>query len=432
MKQLSNVTDKVLSKLKELGADMAQCSAKTSETKEFNVDCNEFSLYRTLFDKSLSMVAYMNKCKGAININHFDDEAIQNAANDCIDAAKSGNPDDAWQICDTPVDDEFECGIYEPDMDKFFERTKELVATIKEKHPKINVEQMIAAHTKENVIYKNSYGVSHKIRRGEYSIMLMYSAHEGEKSSSFADTSFCFTDLSKPIYEMSTVKKDLTDIEKQIDTNSVPGKFEGVAVITPGCLYGFVEDIISNFAGESSLIEGTSIWKDKLNERVADERITISAKPFDKSIICGERYTHEGYTSTDYDIIKDGILKSFKISNYGANKLGLNRSANTSSNIIVQNGDKKLDDIIKSIDKGIIVGRFSGGSPAGNGDFSGVAKNSFLIENGKITCAISETMVNGNLADMLKNVYAISEESVEFGYTTMPYVAFSGITISGK
>ena len=432
MKQLSNVADKALSMLKKLGADMAQCSAKTSETKEFNVDCNEFSLYRTLFDKSLSMVAYMNKCKGAININRFDDEVIQNAANDCIAATKSGDPDDAWQICDTPIDDEFECGIYVPDMDKFFERTKELLATIKEKHPSINIEQMIASHTKENVMYKNSYGVTHKIRRGEYSLMLMYSAHNGEKSSSFADTSFCFTDLSRPLYEMSTIKKDLTDIEKQIDTESFPGKFEGIAVITPNCLYEFVENIISNFAGESNLIDGTSIWKDKLNERVADERITISAKPFDKSIICGERYTSEGYTSDDYDIIKCGVLKNFKISNYGANKLGLNRSANTSSNIIFNNGDKKLDDIIKSIDKGIIVGRFSGGSPAGNGDFSGVAKNSFLIENGKITCAISETMINGNLAEMLKNVYAISEETVEFGYTTMPYIAFSGITISGK
>jgi len=88
--------------------------------------------------------------------------------------------------------------------------------------------------------------------------------------------------------------------------------------------------------------------------------------------------------------------------------------------------------MIKNIKKGIIVGRFSGGNPGPNGDFSGIAKNSFLIEDGEIKGAVSETMINGNLAEMLQNVVAVSKETIADGNCVLPYVAVDKIVISGK
>ena len=46
--------------------------------------------------------------------------------------------------------------------------------------------------------------------------------------------------------------------------------------------------------------------------------------------------------------------------------------------------------------------QFSGARPAENGDFSGVAKNSYYIEKGKVQFPVSETMVSGNLAELVK------------------------------
>ena len=100
--------------------------------------------------------------------------------------------------------------------------------------------------------------------------------------------------------------------------------------------------------------------------------------------------------------------------------------------MVVDAGDKTLDEVISTVNKGIIMGGFSGGEPGVNGDFSGVAKNSFLIENGKIKCALSETMVNGNLAEMFNNIRAISKEQICDGGSVLPYIAVDGIVISGK
>ena len=41
-------------------------------------------------------------------------------------------------------------------------------------------------------------------------------------------------------------------------------------------------------------------------------------------------------------------------------------------------------------------------------------------------------MISGNLADMLMNVRGISCEQVVDGMSALPYIAFDGITISGK
>ena len=54
------------------------------------------------------------------------------------------------------------------------------------------------------------------------------------------------------------------------------------------------------------------------------------------------------------DIIKDGVLKNFILSQYGANKTGFTRAKNLSYNFYVQPGEESHDEIIRSIDRGIL------------------------------------------------------------------------------
>ena len=78
------------------------------------------------------------------------------------------------------------------------------------------------------------------------------------------------------------------------------------------------------------------------------------------------------------------------------------------------------------------MGGFSGGEPGANGEFSGVAKNSFYVEHGRVVGAVTETMINGNLESIFRNVLAVSREQVCDGSSVLPYLACGGIVISGK
>ena len=93
-------------------------------------------------------------------------------------------------------------------------------------------------------------------------------------------------------------------------------------------------------------------------------------------------------------------------------------------------GEKPKDELIKNIKKGILLERFSGGRPSADGEFSGVAKNSYYIENGEIKYPISETMISGNIQEMFNNIGEISIDRIDFGYCIFPWISFKGVTVS--
>ena len=433
MEKYQSIAKSILDKLASRNVDMAHCSVRESEMREFNVDGNEFSLFRTLFNRIVAITVFVNQKKGSVSINRFDEESIDEAIDNCIAAAESASADTAWELASGNGTRRFSRGALTPDTEKLFFRTKELLEDIKNRHPKINVEQMIVKHVSSKGVYMSTTGNCYFSESGKYVAELMYSAHDGDKLTSFFGSDVTLDNLDTPFIDCAFIERDLTDIENQLDSAPTNGKFQGTVIFTPACLVSTVfGNVCGNFASDWSLLEGTSPWKDKLGERVADERISVSFKPSDKRIINGEIYTDEGFISEDFDFIKNGVLQSFRLSQYVANKTNNKRAKNTSFAIIIENGETPLDLMIKSIDKGIIVGRFSGGKPGANGEISGVAKNGFMIENGRITKALSETMISGNLADMLNNVVAISKETLVDGTVVAPYIAFDGITVSGK
>ncbi len=423
----------VLGLAKEKGAQKAFCYVLEGEKREFNVDGNEFSLFRTLFTRSVSITVFVEQRKGSVSINKFDREEIAKAVENCIESAKSAMPDESWEIAPFIGKKEFNGGVLTPDTDKLFFRAKELLENIKEKHPTVITEQMIVDYKSQKGVYMSTEGNEYYISNGSYSASLMYSAHEGEKSTSFYSSDVTVDNLDKPFIECAMIEKELSDIEKQIHTKPTEGKFEGRVIFAPNCVASTVfGNVCSNFAGDSAMLEGTSVWKDKLGKSVADKRISVSFKPRDSRIINGQNFTNEGFLAEDYDFIKNGVLQSFMISQYVANKTKNKRAPNTSWDMIIESGSTPLEEMIKSVKKGVLIGRFSGGSPGANGEFSGVAKNGFMIENGKIVSALSETMISGNLADMLFNLVDISKETLEDGGMVVPYMSFDGITISGK
>ena len=75
MDKLYTLTETIIERLKALGADMAYCTASSGETREFNVDGGEFSLFRTLFDNSLTITAFIGGKKGSVGLNSFDEDS---------------------------------------------------------------------------------------------------------------------------------------------------------------------------------------------------------------------------------------------------------------------------------------------------------------------------------------------------------------------
>ena len=420
-----------LEALKKAGAQMADVQASEGYVEELNAEVGEFSLYRTLFNSSLDIKAVKDGKKGIASINVLEKTAIDEAVAGCIAAAEAGVVDEAEGIAERTENKKFQSGVLTPNKEALYDRVQEYLEEMKEQYPKINTEQFFAKYFRTDDLFLNTNGVEFENAAGYYDYVCMFTGQDGEKFTSFNYYYSKFTDITAKLMDMGLMRNILEDTLNSFDTESVEGKYVGPVILAPSCFDDFLYSITS-FAGDRALIQGTSIWKDKLDQQVAHPSVNISMNPHDPRIVCGERFTSDGYESADMDFIKDGHLKTFLLSRYGSKKIGKPRAANLSDNIIVAPGQKSLKDMLKGIDKGLLINRFSGGVPARNGDFSGVAKNSFAIKNGKIAGAVSETMISGNLDKLFKSVMAISKETVCNGTSVLPWIALDGVTISGK
>lgn len=88
------------------------------------------------------------------------------------------------------------------------------------------------------------------------------------------------------------------------------------------------------------------------------------------------------------------------------------------------------EEILKKAEGLLVVVRFSGNDDPVSGLFSGLARNSWLVENGSIK-PVSEVMIAGNVFDMMQNIAAAGARTHSvFGGAKAPYLLVDGINVT--
>ncbi len=414
------------------GADMGECTVSNSETTEVYYESGKISMVRSVLNHTAAIKVIRGRKKGSVTTNACDAVSVNTAVADAFEAAAHAPEDSAEGVAELKENRAFAAGERRPDRERLYTLLREFLDTVRREYPKISFDSVSVGHSFREKVYRNTNGVELREAKGFNEFEAMFMAKDGETTSSFNYFGVCFDELDTPLIERGMARTLLAETERQLQPETLHGKFEGDLIITPACLPTFLYYAQSNFLSDGVLIDGTSIWKDALDTPVASELLTWRSLPESGGLPGASRLTGDGYTAKDMAIIENGILKNFCLTRYGAAKTGLTRSANTQDCYVVEPGERSLEEMIASVENGLLLNRFSGGNPSPNGDFSGVAKNSFLIRNGKIAAAVSETMISGNIAALLKNIVAVSRERVSDGMTVVPWVKAADVTISGK
>ncbi len=425
------ITKFAIDTLLKKGADKAECWYIVEKNDELNIHNEDIDLFRTKKNIKLKLEAIKDNKKGEITLNEVNKENIKKQAKNLIDIALSSKEDPAHDISSEKERKTFKRGPESPDYDLMFENMDHFIKAVKNDFPKINVEKAIYAFNNIEKTYHNSNNVFLKSNRYYYNFTTMFLAEDNEKSSSFNYISTAINDPKQNLLNQAELKTLLSQSIDHLNPKPVPEKFVGDIIITPHALQSLIR-FITSYLRDSAIITKRSIYKDKINEKIASDKFNLHSAPLSEKLAYNYFITSDGFIAKDLQIIENGVLKSFLLSLYGANKTNHKRSLNQGGNFIIEPGDKNLEQIINNTEKGIILRRFSGGNPSDSGDFSGIAKNSFYIENGEIKHPLKETMISGNLASMLKDIKAISKERINFGSSIFPWISTSNFTISSK
>jgi PmbA protein len=159
--------------------------------------------------------------------------------------------------------------------------------------------------------------------------------------------------------------------------------------------------------------------------------LTIIDDPFIKKGLGSRLFDGEGIAAKVMPVIEKGILKNYYIDTYYGRKLGMNPTTGSSSNIILELGTKSLDDMVKQVNRGILITSFLGrNSNSTTGDFS-FGIQGFLIENGDIVKPVNEMNISGNLGEFWNMLVAVGNDPYPYSSMQTPSLMFEGIQFSG-
>ncbi len=431
MKDRGEIKNYCVSALLKAGLQKAECHLRCTRKDELNLDGGEISLLRTTDDTSLTLVGILDDKEGSISINKIDRSSIDEAAIKVFELAESSEADSANDISPSQPPAIFRKGPETPDLDLMYNRMSDFMKYCSDQYPSLILEQAILDFTSIHKYYSNSNGVDLQSRRGCYNFVPMFTSKEGTKLSSFNYSAFSSIELERNLHECGSIDVLMKQSTEQVHQREFQGKFEGDIIITPDCLESFIS-MIDMYLSDYPMIKGTSFFMDSLDREIADQQLTIHSMPLSDKLAGGYFITSDGFAAQNSTIIEKGVLKTFLLSLYGANKTGKSKAVNSGGAYVVDPGDYTLEEMTGSIERGILLCRFSGGNPSENGDFSGVAKNSYYIENGEIKYPVKEIMISGNLSDLLRNIRRISSERVESGDSILPWIQVGKTTIFGK
>lgn len=186
-----------------------------------------------------------------------------------------------------------------------------------------------------------------------------------------------------------------------------PGRFE--VVLEPTAVGMLMQRMMTAFDARSAE-EGRSYFSKRgggtlLGEKTFDERVTIVSDP---AFANGETapFSIAGDPVQSDVWVDKGVVKSLSYSRFWASRKSVAPKA-PMANLIMSGGDTSLDDLIRSVKRGVLITRFWYIRPLNPRTLSetGLTRDgTFLIENGRISRPVTNFRFNQSLPELLQNV----------------------------
>ncbi|MBW2269165.1 MAG: TldD/PmbA family protein [Deltaproteobacteria bacterium] len=200
---------------------------------------------------------------------------------------------------------------------------------------------------------------------------------------------------------------------------------------------------LAGCANGYSVYRQTSFLADRMGEQIASEALTVVDDGRKPGGLGSRPFDGEGQPTRRTTLIEGGRLASWLLDSYSARKLGSATTGNAArsaggapsaapSNLWVEPGERSLEEIIASTERGLLVTELIGhGFQPVTGDYSRGAVG-LWIEGGEIAYPVEEITIAGNLGQMLLDIDAVGSDLLWLGRLAAPSLRVAQMTIAGE
>jgi PmbA protein len=422
---IKQTAETILERMQAAGFDDSHISVSVSEQDELNIAHNQPSLLRSTENYGIALTGILDGRRANATLTDIADTAITDAVKGLFERVQSAPQDDANAVSADQLGN-FDQGPMDSDLDLLAAKTNELLDFRAANAPRVMIEEGVASHRLSRSHQLTSRGTSLSCTVGCFNLSLMCTATEGDKTSSFNFSGGRANDVGgRSAVDLFALGEMLVDTQSQIDTRPIGSHFTGDVILAPSAVSDLVGWLLQQL-GSRALIAGSSVYQHSVGEQIASPALSLRS---DFAAPGHVPFTEDGFWAEPILLLDQGRLTTLLPDLYGSRKTGLPHTPSNSGWRIDPGSDSRAD-LIASVRKGALVNRLSMGAPAANGDFSGIIKNSFSIEQGKIGSALAETMVAGNMARMLRDISGISSEHIDYGGEDFPWLRIPGMHFS--
>ena len=400
-KETRALTEKVLSFVQ---ADDASATVGSDKLSHLRFAANNILTSGTRVARSANVTVWVGGKRGSASTNDLDDASLK----DMVDRAQ--------KIAATaPVDREYVPTLgkqsYKP-VNGYVEATANLSLIDRAK----SIGAIIAECEKKGVIG----GGFHSTRVQAGGSLTKNGNFEFEQSTnvSLSTTARTPEGTSSGYFLRSHFdigKLDTWRIANEAIRKALEGK--GARTIDPGTYTVILEpqavaDLMGNFGfsfNARNAEEGRSVFsspggKTRLGEKMFDEKVTLISDPWHAELP-GSQSAQGGIPSQRITMVKDGVLESLTYNRFWAKQKGKEPTPGPVNTIFQTSGPTNtIDEMIKSTERGILVGRFwyIRATDPRTASSTGLTRDGvWLIENGKITSPLRNFRFNQSVTQML-------------------------------
>lgn len=300
---------------------------------------------------------------------------------------------------------------------EFVERTKELLAALRERCPRfIFSNNVLKVNTETSLV--NDAGLDLRHRTGYYVISLVMkdrdSANVFDLGYSYEGRTFDVEAMVKDVEELSRAWENPVDIEE--------GEYPVLTSVYDLGINKIYEGICADFYAN-----GTGLFAGKCGQQVFDERVTLYEDRAPGSSIGVAFFDDEGSVNEGYRnvVFEKGVFVRPIASKSDAVKYGLTPTGSAAAaydgvpktglaGLKAESSGKTIGELIGD-GKAVFILMASGGDTTSDGNFATPVQVAFLYENGKLTGRLPAIGVSGNLFDLYgKNYIGLASDSLSF------------------
>lgn len=416
----------------------------TSSSSEIKVTMQNNRLHVASSDTSTwaGVRVFSGKSVGFSSVNNLDKLGM--AAEEAMAIAKS-SPKDEANVLPEPtvlpsVSGLFDARIAKLDISDAMDFAGQLLENVSSIDKRLAMEGEFSINVSKSAI-ASSKGVSSETKGTGIVYFLMGQAVDGPVVGSFDYNVHATTNLDT---------LDLINIPEKLAKGLVDSlgakkgsNFKGSVIFFGDALQEVLLSPLIYSMTADSIQLGASALVGKQGKQVASKELTIKDWGRAPGRVQSGKFDREGISPKTIYPVKNGVFTDvfYNTRSAARDKTVSNGHASGSANmspssgpttLFVSPGKDSLENLIKDTKKGILIKRFSGNVDPQSGDFSGIVKGGYLIENGRITTPLLGTMIAGNLFSCLQNISGITSDVEDLISFVTPSMRVEGVSVTSE